>query len=87
MNASALPAPSRAEVEAQLLDLVAGRRTRDEVTSWAMQWVFARDARVDDPAVWAALNNLQGADAPSTDRPYLYGEVDFQAWLDEVRGG
>ena len=52
-----------------------------------MQWVFARDARVDDPAVWAALNNLQGADAPSTDRPYLYGEVDFQAWLDEVRGG
>ena len=50
-----------------------------------MQWVAAPDAAVDDPVVWDALNNLAGADAPSTDRDFLFGEDDFRAWLGELR--
>ena len=79
------PAPSRAEVEARVLDLIAGRFTRDETTQWAMQWVGAKDPRVDDDVVWRALNNLSGADAPSTDRPFLFEEADFRSWLAELQ--
>jgi hypothetical protein len=47
-----------------------------------MQWVDARDPGVDDTTVWAVLNDLAGADSPATDREYLYGQVDFEAWRD-----
>ena len=80
------PAPSRAEVEAQLLALIDGQISRDDATSWAMQWVAAPEPGVDDEVVWNALNQLAGADAVSTDRPHLFEEIDFRAWLDELRG-
>lgn len=84
---NALTPPSRADVEAQLLGLIDGRITRDDATAWAMQWVAASDPEVDDQVVWEALNSLAGADAVSTDRPYLFQEIDFQAWLDDLRRG
>lgn len=87
MNGLAPPSPSRAEVEARLLDLISGRLGREEATAWAMQWVAASDPGVDDEVVWSGLNNLAGADAPSTDRPFLYEDVDFRAWLAELRRG
>jgi hypothetical protein len=52
-----------------------------------MQWIAAVTPGVDDPVVWRALDNLGGADAVSTDRPFLFEEVDFRAWLDELREG
>lgn len=78
--------PSRADLETQLVDLIEGAISRDAAAAWAMQWVSASDPGVDDAVVWNALNNLAGADAVSTDRPYLYEEIDFRAWLDELRG-
>jgi len=86
MTGVSTPAPpSRAEVEEQLLGLIEGRISRDDATAWAMQWVAASDDGVHDAIIWEALNNLAGADAVSTDRPYLFAEVDFRAWLDELR--
>lgn len=82
---TAPPAPSRSELEARLNELISGELARDEATAWAMRWVAAPDAGVDDPVVWRALNNLAGADAPSIDRDFLFGEDDFRSWLDELR--
>jgi len=79
------PAPSRAEVEARLRELISGALGRDEATAWAMQWIAAATPGVDDPVVWRALGNLAGADAVSIDRPFLFEEIDFQAWLAELR--
>ena len=83
--------PSRADVEAKLLDLIEGRLSREEVSSWAEYWLYedfeeGRDL-FDDPVLLDALDALSGADAITTDRPYLYGESDFRAWLDELREG
>ena len=39
-----------------------------------------------EPQIWEALRRLIAADLPSTDRPYLYEIVDFQAWLADLRG-
>jgi hypothetical protein len=52
-----------------------------------MQWVAADDPGVEDPVVWTGLDCLSGADAPTTDRPYLYQQVDFEAWRDALREG
>jgi len=52
-----------------------------------MHWIAAATPGVDDPVVWRALDNLAGADAVSTDRQFLFEEVDFRAWLEELRDG
>jgi hypothetical protein len=46
--------------------------------------VIADGAEID-AQIWEALRRLLGADMPSTDRPYLYQEIDFQAWLADLR--
>jgi hypothetical protein len=84
-NSSPPPTPSREQVEARLVDLIEGRRSREEVASWASQWVRAADPGVEDEAVWDALLSLTGADMKTTDRPYLYEEIDFREWLEELR--
>ena len=78
------PAPRRGQVASVVRDLIAGVRSRAEVTVWAMHWIAASNPGVDDPVVWRALGNLVGADAPTTDRPSLFAESDFRAWLAEI---
>jgi hypothetical protein len=81
------PPPTRADVRRRISALLDGSASRDEVSDWAMQWVDAENPGDIDEVVWSALNNLAGADAPTTDRRYLYDRPDFEAWLDEVRAG
>lgn len=81
--------PTRADAEMKLLDLIEGRCSRDEASSWAEYWLYedyvvGRDL-FDDPALLEALDVLSGADMITTDRPYLYDEVDFLAWLHELQ--
>jgi len=52
-----------------------------------MRWAAARDPGVEDDIVWTALVELTSADAPSTDRAYLYQQVDFEAWRDALDAG
>lgn len=76
--------PTRAEVEARLLDLITGKCDRAAATDWAAAFIV-QDARVDDRGVWEALVALSGADLPTTDRPYLHGEADFCIWLERLK--
>jgi hypothetical protein len=77
--------PTTSEVEAMLVALAEGRVTRVQASSWAEQWVMADDSGIRDGRLWRGLIHLAGADLISTDRPYLHGEEDFQAWLEEFR--
>lgn len=81
------PSPDRAEVRQRLLDLVAGRASREEVATWASTWVIQDDPAVDDPIVWNALRDLAGADLKVNPVDYLHGEADFHEWLDRVEAG
>lgn len=38
-------------------------------------------AAVEDQVTRPRRFDMTGADAPTTDRDYLYGPVDFEAWL------
>jgi len=46
---------------------------------------MAANPGIEDEAVWDAVSDLYRADAASTDRPYLFDRVDFEAWLATFR--
>jgi hypothetical protein len=73
------------DVEKMHSDLLEGRVSRRQASDWAAQWVMANVPYVNDDRVWRALTHLVRADMLQTDRPYLYGERDFEAWLNEFR--
>lgn len=80
---SLLP-PTRDLLKARLLDLLAGRTTREEVADWAVEWVREPRPDVHDPVVWEALTQMAGADLRVSPTAYLHGESDFHAWLDAL---
>lgn len=76
--------PSREQIRQQLLDLLAGRLTREEVADWASEWVREPEPVVQDPVVWEALKQLSGADLRESPLDYLHSDADFHEWLDRV---
>lgn len=81
-----LAPPSREVLRARLLDLLAGRATREEVADWAVKWVRESMPDVQDPIAWEALKQLSGADLRISPTDYLHTEVDFHSWLDQLEG-
>jgi hypothetical protein len=77
-------APSRVEIELKLAGLIDGTLTREEASDWARPWA-TRYEGLDDRAMQEALELLYTADSPTIDRPYLYGNADFEAWLRAFR--
>ena len=83
--------PTRDQVAARLEELVQsdGPGERAAAAAWAAEYIAFDDPQVypevEDPAVWAALTALSGADLPTTDRAYLHGRADFEQWLGELR--
>ncbi len=78
--------PSRDEVAARFRALIANEQTREAVSDWAGPW-FSQLDEIADPKVAEAIQLLRMADLPTTNRPYLYGPEDFEAWLKELAGG
>jgi len=75
--------PTRVQVVEQLRRLLAGDISREEVSLWASPWATRFD-EIEDARVREAIDQLSGADTPTTDRPYLFMEVDFEEWLREL---
>lgn len=84
---TAPPTPRRSDVRERLLDLLAGRASREEVAAWASTWVTQDDPAVEDPIVWNGLRDLAGADLKISPVDYLHSENDFHEWLDRVETG
>ena len=78
------PSPTREEVRRRLLTLLAGRISPREASLWARPWIVAGDPQVDDEAVWEALTCLAMADALRADGDFLYSEIDFHHWLEDL---
>ena len=76
--------PSRDEVRQKLLDVLAGRATREDAASWADTWVIESDPDVNDFVVWRALKRLSGIDLRVNATDYLHSEADIHQWLDPV---
>jgi hypothetical protein len=79
--------PTRKDIADQLRDLIEGRKTREEVSAWACKYALDDDLVISDRAVQRALMTLVGADARADLERYLYFEVDFKKWLDDLLTG
>lgn len=85
MSAHAPNFPSREEVAERLRQLISGAIDRKSAANWASQWVTRFDeAGFCDRKLFAAIDSLSAADSISTDRPYLYGQSDFEKWLSDL---
>jgi len=77
--------PSREQVAERLRQLISGAIDRKNAADWASQWVTRFDeAGFCDHKLFDAIDSLSAADAISTDRPYLYGQSDFEKWLRDL---
>lgn len=83
--------PTLTQVVQKLKQLASGEISREEASAWASPWVtkfdeFKLDDRDVDRKVKVALENLAGADTPTSDREYLFERIDFEAWLQNITG-
>ena len=78
------PIPTRQDVADQLRALIAGTKTREEVSVWACQYAMDDNLEIPDEVLSRALKTLVLADAVADMKSYLYGEADFREWLDEL---
>ena len=76
--------PTRQDIMEQLCQLIAGRKTREEVSAWAVQYICSDHPRVTDTVGWEALKTLGGADIRADLDHYLYDEADFKKWMEEL---
>ncbi|GAA3357157.1 hypothetical protein GCM10020366_24040 [Saccharopolyspora gregorii] len=78
--------PGRDDIEAAMLDLASGKKSRKEVSDWAYPWVYDDDLpEVEDELAWDALDLLTSADTQSSPGVYIFQKNDFQKWLNEFR--
>ncbi|GAA3604322.1 hypothetical protein GCM10022419_106290 [Nonomuraea rosea] len=77
--------PSRDEIRTVITGLIEGRRSREEVASWAERTMLElEDSRISDMVVWESLQTLSGADLKDSPTTYLHNEDDLHSWLSEL---
>ena len=76
--------PTRQDVADQLRALIAGERTREEVSAWASRYALDDSLDISDSVVSRALATLVMADAVADMENYLYDKDDFRVWLKEM---
>lgn len=69
----------------EVLDLLcSGEMSRDRAASWAMRMLDNEAVECESESVLVGLKRLGSVDLPSTDREFLYGRDDFDAWKQDV---
>ncbi len=79
--------PNYNELLKVLDDLCNGKASREEVSKWAVAIIDDESVRIFDEAVLDVLKNLGSSDLPSSDRDYLYTEIDFRNWAKTLQLG
>jgi hypothetical protein len=75
---------TRQNVADCLQALIAGTKTREEVSAWACRYSLDDSLDIPDQAVSRALEAMSGADIFADMENYLYDVDDFRAWLEEL---
>lgn len=76
--------PNRDELIEKLDLLCASKISREALSEWAFKIIDEEQAPSEDKIEWQILKNIGSVDLPSSDRDYLYMEVDFLAWKEEL---
>ncbi len=77
--------PTIEEVIAKLKMVLEGKLTREEVASWAMEYVrddsLAFDINRRDEKLWDLLDYVAGFDTEVSPGEYLFHEEDIKDWI------
>ena len=77
--------PTIEEVIAKLKMVLEGKLTREEVASWAMEYVrddsLAFDINRRDEKLWDLLDFVAGFDTEVSPGEYLFHEEDIKDWI------
>ncbi|WP_158712354.1 hypothetical protein [Streptomyces sp. NRRL F-5135] len=76
--------PTLDVVRDKLVGLINGTMNREQVASWAWQWIAERDDEVTDLRLHDHLDTLSGADSKVDPETYLYDQSDFEDWLRDL---
>ncbi|MEU6716474.1 hypothetical protein ABZ897_33840 [Nonomuraea sp. NPDC046802] len=76
--------PEREELRNAINDIVEGRRTREDVASWAERKMLDLEYERKDLAAWEVLKAIAGADLEVEPGSYLHCTQDIQSWLEEL---
>ena len=77
--------PTRIQTIQILEKLISGSIDRDEVSSWAEKYYLDDSFLCTDQSLMNLLENLMSVNLIGSDRPYLYTNEDFEAWLKEIQ--
>jgi len=79
--------PDRATVRSYLEDLITGKRSREEVADWAVQFILGDYDHVEitDWPAWYMLPTLSGADLQISPTEYLHDKADFESWAERLK--
>ena len=73
--------PQRGDIINKISNILAGDANRDDVSEWALN-IFDDDSlRLYDPIVLKYLKLPGAVDLPSSDRDFLYTDVDLRHWI------
>jgi hypothetical protein len=80
--------PTKQEMLDVFDDLISGKVTREQISSWANKIMDDEDLELTDleadGVIWDLLGSLGGCDSIAPDRPYLYGVEDFLSWRNQL---
>jgi hypothetical protein len=76
--------PSREEVARRIEMLRDGRITRQEISAWASEIAMDDKYDFEDKVLFDIMTSLSAVDTPTTDRDYLYQDIDFESWINEI---
>lgn len=75
--------PTRSEIAQVIQRMLSGELNRNAASDWADTWLL-NDVPVSDSVAWDAIKLLGAATLVSTDRPFLYNEIDFAMALKKL---
>ena len=77
--------PNREEGVKILQNVLDGKISRDEASKWGAEIYLNDEIEITDITLQSVLVGIMGLDTPSTDREYLYCEIDIEEWIDSLR--
>lgn len=65
----------------KLNGILNGEISRDDVSSWSLQFIDDDDMRIDDLKVWELLKLVGSVDLYDSPESYLYMDDDIRKWI------
>ena len=76
--------PKPAEITNRLKDVIDGKRTREEVGRWALEYIIHdADIEITDVNAWHELVSVSSIDEMTAPNVYLYSVEDIQEWIEK----